>query len=356
MKAREEDGLCFVVKPVREQDLSRCAAAVLAEGESPAQWEERLPGPFPARPAALRGRVLVAEDNPVNRTVVVGFVERLGYRTDVVGAGIAAVEAALSAPYDLVLMDWEMPGMDGLSAAREIRRREPAGRRVPIVALTAHALPEHRDACLAAGMDGYLPKPVALDELARTPARWAQPAREGAGSSPREEPPAAPTGAEALEGRLAELARDLPPGVLVRLVDLFVQQSSQGVRALAEAVQRGDAAAAAREAHRFRGSCSPFGGGRLAELSSDLELRAAEGILEGAEERLAELSDELERLRAHLEARRPGMRAQRGRGAGAARRRRVRGRAGTGALPGRPSPGWARDRPSSETGRGRRRR
>jgi PAS domain S-box-containing protein len=304
-KALEAEGVCFLVKPPREQDLGRCIGAVLAQ--RPASSLEGVP-PAPVAPrVAGDGRILLAEDNPVNQTVVVRFLELLGYRTDLVEDGASAVEAALSGTYDLVLMDWQMPGMDGLSAAREIRRREAAGRRVPIVALTAHALPEHREACLAAGMDGYLTKPLALAELARTLERWAKRPGAGAGSAPREEQPPAPAGFEAFEGRLAELARDLPPGVLGRLVDLFLHTSSQGVSALAQAVQRGDAKAVAREAHTFRGSCSPFGGGRLADLASELEQRAAEGNLEGAETRVAALTEELERLRSFLEARRPGL-------------------------------------------------
>ncbi len=115
--------------------------------------------------------MLVAEDSPVSRKVAVAILERLGYRVDAVTNGVEVVQALEDLPYDLVLMDCEMPEMDGLEATRRIRQRDPA-KRTPIIALTAHAFPEDRERCLEAGMDDYLSKPVRPQDLATAVERW----------------------------------------------------------------------------------------------------------------------------------------------------------------------------------------
>jgi signal transduction histidine kinase len=130
--------------------------------------------PVPALSSAAgpRGRVLVAEDNPVNQLVAVEMLKRLGCRADVVGNGHEAVAALQRQPYDLVFMDCQMPEMDGYAASRAIRSVEPEGRRVPIIALTASALKGEREKCMAAGMDDYLPKPIRMSDLAAAVERW----------------------------------------------------------------------------------------------------------------------------------------------------------------------------------------
>jgi CheY-like chemotaxis protein len=129
----------------------------------------------PAAPAAAaRGRILVAEDNPVNQRVAKLQVERLGFDVDVVENGEAALMALERQEYNMVLMDCQMPRMDGYEATRELRRRQNGGKHVPVVAMTANAFAADREACLQAGMDDYLSKPVELRALEEVLQRWAR--------------------------------------------------------------------------------------------------------------------------------------------------------------------------------------
>jgi two-component system, sensor histidine kinase and response regulator len=118
--------------------------------------------------------VLLAEDNQVNQLVARLMLERMGYAVEVVGDGAAAVTAAATGRYDVVLMDCQMPGMDGFEATVAIRREEPAGRRLPIVALTASALQSDQQHCLEAGMDAHVAKPIQLEALAQVLDRLAR--------------------------------------------------------------------------------------------------------------------------------------------------------------------------------------
>jgi CheY-like chemotaxis protein len=130
-------------------------------------------------PAAVRpvdgpdhGRVLLAEDNAINQLLAVDTLEMLGYRVDVAGNGMEAVELAATNAYQAVLMDCQMPKMDGFAATAELRRREGDDRHTPIIAMTAGALAEDRDRCFAAGMDDHLSKPIDPEELNAALQRW----------------------------------------------------------------------------------------------------------------------------------------------------------------------------------------
>ena len=152
-------------------ELERAPAEPAPPAEAPAS--DGLP--------SLNGRVLLAEDNPVNQLVLQALLERLGCQVVVVADGAAAVEAALGGGHDLVLMDCHMPGMDGYEATRQIRQHERGGtHRLPILALTAAALAEDREKCLAAGMDDHLSKPASLPQLGEALSRWLPRARADA--------------------------------------------------------------------------------------------------------------------------------------------------------------------------------
>ena len=159
-------------KPIKRLALFECISRVL-EGEDAGAHATQRAADLPA--PKVRGRILVAEDNPVNQRVARLQVQRLGFEVDVVENGEAALSALEREQYSMVLMDCQMPRMDGYEATRELRRRQNGGRRVPVVAMTANAFAADREACLEAGMDDYLSKPVELRALEEVLDRWAAP-------------------------------------------------------------------------------------------------------------------------------------------------------------------------------------
>ena len=183
--AQEAGIIAYLTKPVRQSQLYDCLATVMA---TPAQDTARTlshgqPDEYVTPSLVTRHtlaearlnasiRILVAEDNVINQTVVVRMLQKLGYKADVVANGLEAVEALLRIPYTAVLMDCQMPEMDGFEATGEIRNREQGARRIPIIALTANAMVEDRKRCLEAGMDDYLSKPVKSADLGAMLARW----------------------------------------------------------------------------------------------------------------------------------------------------------------------------------------
>jgi two-component system, sensor histidine kinase and response regulator len=167
----------YLSKPVRREQLFECLAAVLDSGQVVRDTDEQR-GPLVTRhslaEARRRAAILLAEDNAVNRTVAIRLLEKFGYPVHAVTNGREALEALEKDEYDLVLMDCQMPEMDGFEATAEIRRREMTSGSSPvaIVAMTAHAMEGDRERCLAAGMDDYIAKPVKPEVLAEVVERW----------------------------------------------------------------------------------------------------------------------------------------------------------------------------------------
>jgi len=177
-RAVQQEGIdAYLTKPVRQLQLSDSIAMVMGKmvsSPSPAHMTDSRPA---ATPATLRAKVLVAEDNTVNQKVAVQMLEKLGCRVDVVTNGQEVIEALERLAYDVVLMDCQMPEMDGYSATRIIREREVhTGAHIPIIAMTAHAMTGDRERCLQAGMDDYVSKPVKSEVLLEVLQKWASPA------------------------------------------------------------------------------------------------------------------------------------------------------------------------------------
>jgi PAS domain S-box-containing protein len=234
-----------------------------------------------------RARVLVAEDDRVNQIVAVGQLERLGCVVDVAHDGRQAVEMCRRPLYDAILMDCQMPKLDGYDAVREIRRLAGAAGRVPIIAMTAHAMEGSREKCLAAGMNDFLGKPLRGAELAEVLARN----NVGRPSPPLDAPPLcdAGAGAEVLDPELVAelLAADAKLGHEV--LAMFVAQARKEIRQLGDAVQAADLTAMREVSHRLHGAAATVGARSLSRLCAELTEAAQTQDLE----RLATLQGEL---------------------------------------------------------------
>jgi len=159
-------GVAVLAKPVKPARLAETLALACSgrlPAEAPAAVSPRIDGRLAQR---VPLRILLAEDNPVNQKVALKMLERMGYRPDIAANGLEVLTALERQPYDLILMDVQMPEMDGLEAAKQVRARWPNGHGPRIVAMTASVLREDRDACFAAGMDAFLSKPVVAEQVA----------------------------------------------------------------------------------------------------------------------------------------------------------------------------------------------
>ena len=165
-RAEEEGFAAYLHKPIKPSQLFDALVSVLAE--QPVRVSERGVARSELDPDLARRhplRILLAEDNVVNQKVALRLLGQMGYRADVAGNGLEAIDAIERQPYDVVLMDVQMPELDGFEASREINRRWPGARRPRLVAMTANAMEGDRELCTAAGMDDYVAKPVRVEEL-----------------------------------------------------------------------------------------------------------------------------------------------------------------------------------------------
>jgi CheY-like chemotaxis protein len=215
-------------------------------------------------------RILLTEDNPVNQKLALRLLEKMGYRADVAGNGIEAIEAVERQTYDLVLMDVQMPEMDGLEATRQIVARWPDAR-PRIVAMTADAMQGDRERCLDAGMDEYLTKPIRTSELV------------GALRRVRPFVPAEEEGPELVDAKALETLVQSMGGdheFVVELLQTFASDAPRLLEQLRNGVASGDADAVRRAAHTLRSSAATFGAPRLSTLCAELEAQAKNGTLD----------------------------------------------------------------------------
>ena len=248
-------------KPVKPGVLLDLMARLVSATQVPAVRGEVSTSAFEL-PARARGlTVLVVEDNPVNQRVARHLLGRFGLRADVAASGAEALSALELRDYDLVLMDVQMPEMDGLTATRQIRRRWP-GRALRIVAMTANVAPEDVEGCRSAGMDGFLGKPINVAELADELARLV--------------PAAAPAYAAFDPGALAHLCEQLGEVVVQELAVEFARDIEDTVVALRVACDDKDRSSLARTAHRSKSSSRTFGAAGLASGFELIEQRAAD--------------------------------------------------------------------------------
>jgi CheY-like chemotaxis protein len=295
VRCRKLGGVRRLSKPIRQSDLLEAIQRLAGrpkEGPSPAREDPPAP-----RPATRRLHILLAEDNEVNQRLAVHLLQKQGHSVAVVGTGKQALEALESRPFDLVLMDVQMPQMSGFEVTAHIRERERLqGGRVPVVALTAHAMKGDRERCLAAGMDAYLAKPIDAAELERVVAGVAASTGPSAPVSPSRQVPRAdgPDRAAVLERLGSE------EGLLYQAVQLFLDACPELLRRVEEAVGRRDHAALEETAHALKGSLRNFGDGPAVQAAQRLEDLGRCGSWQGVDAVWLELQAAVRRLQPAL--------------------------------------------------------
>jgi CheY-like chemotaxis protein/HPt (histidine-containing phosphotransfer) domain-containing protein len=307
----------FLTKPIKPSQLYDTLMSLF--GPAPAGVQAAAPreGPVEQLAERLPLRILVAEDNVVNQQVALLLLKKLGYRADMAADGLEALQALERESYDVVLMDVQMPNLDGLEATRRIHQRWPQGQRPHVIAATANAMREEREDCLAAGMDDYLSKPIRMEELAAALRRCRPhlsppppaPVRESGGGSqassaePEPQGPPLPAGVlhpPALE-RLLEIIGD-DPDLLRALIDTFLRDVPRLIDDARRGLQQGQADEVRRAAHTLKSNGATFGATTFSELGRELESLARSGALEGAAELIERLEAEYESVRTALEA------------------------------------------------------
>jgi CheY-like chemotaxis protein/HPt (histidine-containing phosphotransfer) domain-containing protein len=278
----------FLTRPVRQSHLYDCLVSAM-RGKVPLT----VAADTQAR-AQLYARVLLVEDNPVNQELALHMLEFLGCRCSVANDGREAIEALGRDAFDVVLMDCQMPVMDGFEATAAIRLRE-AGKgeepRLPIIALTAGAIDGDRDKCLAAGMDDYLSKPFSMDQLEQTLRRWLP---EG----PREAPRETHVDTQVLERLLEEAGGG--PELMKRMIRAYLKDGPKRITAIREGMARADSAAVARAAHAFKSANANLGASRLNQMCIKLERHCRAGYTSGAEGLVEQIEEEYRHVAADL--------------------------------------------------------
>ena len=293
-----------LTKPIKPSQVFDALVGALAG--QPTRVDKRTPSRFELEPGMADRhplRILLAEDNVVNQKLALRLLEQMGYRADLAANGLEAVAAIERQPYDLVLMDVQMPEMDGFEASREITRRWPVERRPRIVAMTANAMQGDRELCLAAGMDDYMSKPIRVDELVtaleRSAAREPDRIRAGGlvGSAAQTRADAQRPSTEVLDQTTFERLRaTMGANFLDELLSTFEEDTQELVGTMRRALGEKDVDSFRRAAHSLKSNAASFGAMALSTLAKDLEALARSGSLDGAAPRVERLADECEQV------------------------------------------------------------
>jgi signal transduction histidine kinase/DNA-binding response OmpR family regulator/HPt (histidine-containing phosphotransfer) domain-containing protein len=307
-------------KPVRQAELYKTLCRLLVRADEPHSQRPVLPA---TRTSRFAGRILVAEDNLVNQEMALAMLEVLGCQAEVAANGQEAVEAVARTAYDLILMDCQMPVLDGFAATAAIRRREQAqGQpRLPIIALTANILKGFREQCLAVGMDDYLSKPFTQEQLVALLERWLpaggdmpKPASPASAvlppppahsevatavesiPAPLPKPTTSPLDARAL-AQIRVLHRTGAPNLLGKIIGLYLDNSPKLLQQVRDAVVNADSKAMWQAAHSLKSSSANLGATQVAALCKQIEQR-------GREQQLEDVAELLQALETHyLQAR-----------------------------------------------------
>ena len=305
--AREAGIDACLAKPVRQTVLYECLVNVMAGELQEAVATPAVSEPASGVPAGSRGSILLVEDNLINQQVALGILQIQGYTVTVVNNGREALDAYAQGAFDLILMDCHMPEMDGFEATREIRARErtSGAKRMSIVALTANAMAQDREACLNAGMDDHLSKPFSMLTLQGMLDRWMPHGKARPSSAEAPARASAKPGAAIDRQVLDQLGKVLSngkPELLTRVLNLYVTESPKLLHRLKQAGAAGDAKELTSAAHSFKSSSANVGANVLSRHCEELEQAARRGALEEARDALAKVEPEFGRVQTALTA------------------------------------------------------
>jgi two-component system sensor histidine kinase/response regulator len=299
----------YLAKPVRRDILFDCLVSVMND----------TPHKSPAAPTIsdthfgkFGSKILLAEDNKMNQEVAKNMLINLGIEVDIVTNGEEAVDAAFRNDYDLILMDCQMPKVDGYEAAQQIRVQEMAlsSKDNPsrtIIALTAHALPGDRERCLAVGMDDYLTKPFTMKDLRNTLGKWlgstvacsvSDTASENESSNHSDSPLD-----ETVLDNIIALQQEGMPDILGELIEIYLKESENLIQTLSHSMEDNDAEGMARSAHSLKSSSGNMGAMALAELCKDMEVNGRRQMTDHAVDDYNQIIAEYQRVQSALKNR-----------------------------------------------------
>ncbi|UNU23304.1 response regulator [Microcoleus vaginatus] len=293
-------------KPIKQSQLYEVLTQVLQA--QPTKVQQRPPTPVQddiKLAQRLPLRILLAEDHLVNQKVALLLLERLGYRADVAANGLEVLEALNRQPYDLVLMDVQMPEMDGLEASRRICEQWPAHARPRIIAMTANAMQGDRELCLDAGMNDYISKPIRVEALIQAlsqcpPTQETQQAQKEESDSQKPEIDVPAVNLTELQAFCSSIDEDSTK-ILSLLANCYFEESLKLLQAMKLAIDQGDTQALKRVAHTLKGSSANLSAAPLAQLCGRLEVMSTSGELDRASTLLAQIEGEYDRVKNTLQ-------------------------------------------------------
>jgi PAS domain S-box-containing protein len=291
----------FLNKPLKQSQLFDALAAIFEAPGVPVAPEAATPTVDHEMAQRIPLRILLAEDNAVNQKLALRILSQMGYRADVAGNGLEAIQAVERQPYDVILMDVQMPEMDGLEATRQICRRWAVRERPRIIAMTANAMQGDREMCLAAGMDDYLSKPIRVHELVAALSKCAP--KKAAGEENVSD--SSVIDQKAFDELVASTGGDA--AFLGELMDTYFADAPELMAQMRSSLAAGDAETFRRAAHTLKSSSATLGAMTLSDLAKDLEMMGKAGTLEGAASRIAQVETEYARVRVALEQKRAAL-------------------------------------------------
>jgi signal transduction histidine kinase/CheY-like chemotaxis protein len=292
----------YLTKPVGRQQLFDCLMEVFTTVQPQEKPKPNIPAETKIAMSSSRSRVLLVEDNPVNQEVALGMLELLDYQVTVAENGLEALQIITQHSFDLVLMDCQMPEMDGYTTTETIRRHEQnsgSDQHLPIIALTANAMKEDRDRCLAVGMDEFLSKPFTQEQLLEVMTRWlsiesqpipkhTNPISEALDASEDVAPQTSVLDQKALDN-IRAIQRPGKPDILQKVIHHYLENTPILLQHMHEAIDKNDPHAMLISAHTLKSSSANLGALRLSEHCKALESMGREKRMEGATELLTEI-------------------------------------------------------------------